>query len=162
MNLRFKKAGKNDLAVIAKLAESIWRKHYVTIITVEQIEYMLDKMYSFENLSKQMDEGHDFTVVYSDNLPIGYISLSSKDNENYFLHKFYVEVQDQGKGVGSQLLKHILDSLPKAKTIELTVNRKNYTAINFYFKNGFVIKAVEDFDIGNNYFMNDFVMIKRI
>jgi hypothetical protein len=44
----------------------------------------------------------------------------------------------------------------------LTVNRKNYKAINFYFKNGFTIKEIADFDIGNGFFMNDFIMIKKI
>ena len=36
---------------------------------------------------------------------------------------------------------------------------QNYKSINFYFKNGFVIERVADFDIGNNFVMNDFVMI---
>ncbi|MBK7966419.1 MAG: hypothetical protein IPK10_14825 [Bacteroidetes bacterium] len=41
----------------------------------------------------------------------------------------------------------------------MTVNRTNLKAINFYFKKGFTIEEVKDFDIGNNYFMNDFVML---
>lgn len=129
---------------------------------MEQIEFMLDKMYSSQSLLKQMDEGHEFTLVYDGERPIGYISISSNDGRNYFLHKFYVEVDDQGKGVGSQLFNFILNEMPDAESIELTVNRKNYKAINFYFKNGFVIKSFADFDIGNGYFMNDFVMIKKI
>ena len=39
------------------------------------------------------------------------------------------------------------------------VNRMNYKAVNFYFKSGFTIEKVADFDIGDGYFMNDFVMI---
>jgi len=160
--ISYKNAGKNDVPVIAILAERIWKKHYITVITAEQIEYMLHKMYSAENLSKQMEEGHAFTLVFMDDIPVGYISISTKDNVNYFLHKFYVEVSDQRKGIGTQFLDHILSSIPNAKSIELTVNRKNYTAINFYFKNGFIIKEIADFDIGNGYFMNDFVMLKKI
>ena len=49
----------------------------------------------------------------------------------------------------------------KPQTIRLQVNRMNYKAINFYFKHGFVIEKVADFDIGDGYFMNDFVMIWR-
>jgi ribosomal protein S18 acetylase RimI-like enzyme len=45
------------------------------------------------------------------------------------------------------------------KTIRLTVNRQNFKSINFYFKLGFKIEKVADFDIGNGYFMNDFVML---
>jgi ribosomal protein S18 acetylase RimI-like enzyme len=69
-----------------------------------------------------------------------------------------VEAQEQGKGVGAQLLEYILDSNKNLETLELTVNRQNYKAINFYFKSGFVIKEVADFDIGEGYWMNDFVM----
>ena len=162
MNLNFKKATKEDIPVIFQLADRIWRKYYPDIISVEQIEYMLKNMYSSENLLKQLNEGHEYTLVYSDKEPIGYISISTKDTKNYFLHKFYIEVEGQRKGIGSELFATILKQLKKAETIELTVNRKNYKAINFYFKNGFVIKEVADFDIGNGFFMNDFVMIKKL
>ena len=43
--------------------------------------------------------------------------------------------------------------------IRLQVNRQNFKAINFYFKAGFKIEKVADFDIGDGYFMNDFIMI---
>lgn len=162
MNLNYRKATEEDVKLIYQLADSIWRKHYITIITVEQIEFMLKTMYDKASLLKQMNEGHQFTLVYNGAEAIGYISISTKDSKNYFLHKFYVETEDQGKGVGSALFASILSEMPNAETIELTVNRKNYKAINFYFKNGFVIKEVADFDIGSGYFMNDFIMIKKL
>ena len=160
MNLKYKKAVADDIPVIAGLADRIWRKHYPDIITVEQIEYMLKNMYSSANLLKQMNEGHEYTLAYINEKPVGYISISTKDKRNYFLHKFYVEVEGQRKGIGSELFTHILQQLNTPGTIELTVNRKNYKAINFYFKHGFVIKEIADFDIGNGYFMNDFIMLK--
>ncbi len=162
MNITYKKAEKSDFKIIATLAEKIWRKHYITIITMEQIEYMLEKMYSEQKLLKQMEEGHSFTLVYLNRVPAGYISISTTDKQNYFIHKFYVDTDLQAKGIGTQFFKYIEQSLLNAKTFELAVNRENYTAINFYFKNGFVIKEVTDFEIGNNYFMNDFIMIKKI
>ncbi|MCW3070924.1 MAG: family N-acetyltransferase [Bacteroidetes bacterium] len=162
MKLSYKKAGKEEAALIAALAERIWKKHYSTIITRAQIEYMFEKMYSAGSLIRQMNEGHEFTLVYLDERPVGYISLSTKDHKNYFLHKFYVEADEQAKGIGTQLLGYIIASLKNPQSIELTVNRQNYKAVNFYFKNGFVIKEVADFDIGNGYFMNDFVMAKKI
>ena len=162
MKLEYRKAGRSDIGLIYQLAESIWRQHYITVITMEQIEYMLKNMYSQESLSKQMEEGHEFTLVYADGSPLGYISVSTKDHRNYFLHKFYVLMNKQGKGLGTQFFHHILEGIKGAETIELTVNRKNYKAINFYFKNGFTIKDVADFDIGNGYFMNDFIMVKKL
>lgn len=162
MNLKFRQATTDDVSLIGRLANSIWRKHYVDIIPPEQMDYMLNLMYSPDSLLKQISDGHKFTLVHNDETPIGYISLSTKDNKNYFLHKLYVEVDEQGKGIGSSLFTYILKEIPDAETIELSVNRQNYKAVNFYFKNGFVIKEVRDFGIGNGYFMYDFVMIKKI
>lgn len=162
MNLKFRKASKEDVELIAQLAERIWKKHYINLITMEQIDYMLEIMYSAKSLTKQMNEGHQFTLVYDENKPVGYISLNEVDGKNYFLHKFYVEVDDQGKGIGSKLFNYVLEQMPRAETIELFVNRENYKTINFYFKHGFVIKRIINQDIGEGFFMNDFVMIKKI
>jgi diamine N-acetyltransferase len=51
--------------------------------------------------------------------------------------------------------------IPDTSELRLTVNRKNFKAINFYFKNGFIIESVKDFDIGNGYLMEDFVMLRK-
>jgi ribosomal protein S18 acetylase RimI-like enzyme len=162
MNLKFKKATNADVSLIAQLAQSIWKKHYIAIITLEQIDYMLEMMYSSASLSKQLEEGHEFTLVYSDAKPIGYISLNTTDGKNYFLNKFYIEMDEQAKGVGSALFQYMLTKMPAAETIALYVNRENYKSINFYFKHGFIIKEVINNDIGNGFFMNDFIMIKKI
>lgn len=161
MKLVFKTAGPEHVQVIAQLADKIWRIHYPSIISIEQIEYMLKKMYSSEALLKQMELGHVFTLVYLNNLPLGYVSISTNDNKNYFLNKFYILVDEHKKGIGTKLFNYLLTQIKNAKTIELTVNRQNYKAINFYFKNGFTIKEITNFDIGDGYFMNDFVMIKK-
>ena len=161
MKITFKRATKQDIPLIAQLAGSIWKKHYISIITMQQIDYMLDKMYSSEKLFAEMSEGHIFTLVFEDVKPIGYISISTKNDENYFLHKFYIENNNHRKGIGSQLFEYALNQLNNPKKIQLTVNRQNFKAVNFYFKNGFVINEVVDFDIGNGYLMNDFVMVKN-
>lgn len=162
MALIYKKAAEKDIPVISQLAERIWKKHYVPIIGIQQVEYMLQKMYSSESVLKQMKEQQEYTLAYDDNIPVGYISVSTKEHTHYFLHKFYVDTEKQRKGIGSEFLGYLLQSLKTAQSIELTVNRKNFKAINFYFKMGFVIKEVADFDIGNGFFMNDFIMIKKI
>ena len=162
MNLIFKKATKEDVAVINGLAKRIWNKHYVNIITQAQIDYMLEEMYSIKNLTKQIEEGHEFTLVLNGEIPIGYISLESKDGKKYFLHKFYVEVDEHGKSIGSKLFEYVLTQMPTAESIELFVNRENFKSVNFYFKHGFTIDRTIDKDIGEGFFMNDFVMIKKI
>ena len=162
MEIKFRKADIGDIPVIAQLADAIWRKHYPSIISIAQIDYMLKEMYSQQALQEQMKEGHQFTLVYVNEIPSGYISVSSHDRRNYYINKFYVDVNEHRKGIGSLLLQHIIKQLPDAETFELAVNRENYKAVNFYFKNGFTIKHSFDLHIGNGFYMNDYMMEKKL
>lgn len=162
MSLSFKKATEKDIPIISDLAYRIWKIHYASINSKEQNDYMLEKIYSPNALRQQMQEQQQYSVIYDNDKPTGYMSVSTKDQKNYFLHKLYVEVTEHRKGIGVQALKYILETFPSLETMELTVNRQNYKAINFYFKHGFVIKEVADFPVGNNYFMYDFVMIATV
>ena len=67
----------------------------------------------------------------------------------------------QRGGIGHGVWALLRGLLPDMREMRLQVNRQNYKAINFYFKVGFVIERVADFDIGDGYFMNDFVMVYR-
>jgi diamine N-acetyltransferase len=155
------KADTGSVPIIAKLAHIIWNQHYPAIISQEQINYMLDLMYSDKSLVEQMTtKEHDFYLIERDGKNIGFISVSKiKEIESgYFLHKFYLDQNLAGKGTGT-LAHNELIKLLKPATIRLTVNRQNFKSINFYFKNGFKIEEVADFDIGNGYVMDDFVMV---
>ena len=157
------KAKTEDIPLIAKLANTIWHQHYPAIISMEQINYMLHLMYSDESLKEQMTKKqHDFYLIQQNALIIGFIAVSKIDavERCYFLHKFYLYQTLAGKGTGT-LAHNELIKLLNPSQISLTVNRQNYKSINFYFKNGFKIESVEDFDIGNGYVMNDFVMIYK-
>ena len=48
-----------------------------------------------------------------------------------------------------------------ATVLQLNVNRHN-TAKSFYEKLGFAVIKEEDIDIGSGYFMNDYIMEKRL
>jgi ribosomal protein S18 acetylase RimI-like enzyme len=146
------------------MADRIWKSYYVQIITMEQIEYMLNEFYSYDSMIQQMEEGQEFYLIEEENEELGFISISKKGNRNWFIHKFYIDVDKHSKNIGSRAFQSILDLIEtrdgKGETsIRLTVNRNNFQSINFYFKNGFKIEKVEDFDIGNGYYMNDFIMM---
>jgi ribosomal protein S18 acetylase RimI-like enzyme len=69
----------------------------------------------------------------------------------------------QGKGVGKFIIEHVIN-LVKSKNatiLRLNVNRCNKAKL-FYEKSGFVAVKTEDIDIGSGYFMNDYVMEKRL
>jgi ribosomal protein S18 acetylase RimI-like enzyme len=160
--LQLNKATHSDINRIADLAKLIWNQHYLSIIGQDQVNYMLDKIYNYESLLNQFSElNHLFFLISLNGKDIGFISISSRNEEDFFIHKFYVDQDCANTGIGTQILSQLEKKL-SPKTISLTVNRQNFKSINFYFKNNFKIKSVEDFDIGNGYVMNDFVMYKTL
>ena len=157
-----RKAGIDQIPVIAQLANQIWPIAYATVISQEQISYMLDLFYSQSALEKQITDGHHFIIIYDNDIPVGFSSYSQKNNTDhtiYRLHKLYVVITLHKKGYGKQLIQYIIDDikLKGATHLELNVNRNN-PARFFYSKLGFVITRTEDLDIGSNYFMNDYIM----
>ncbi|HTA63691.1 MAG TPA: GNAT family N-acetyltransferase [Bacteroidia bacterium] len=151
---------EKDFSAVEKLARIIWDKHYITIISQQQIDFMLGKMYSFEALKKQTEEGHNIYLIVNDNAEeVGFVSVSSDNEGNFWLHKFYILQQKQHIGLGSLVFKQLFNDLYQPNTIRLNVNRQNFKSVNFYFKLGFKIEKVNDLEVGNDYFMNDFVML---
>ena len=160
MSIRLQAATRADIPLITQLAYKIWHQHYVPIIGQEQVTYMLHKMYDAASLQEQMDaKGQRFYLIRDESArDLGFVSVSGETGPELFIHKFYIDQDIAGKGLGSQVFGLLLE-LYKPQLARLTVNRQNYKSINFYFKNGFVIEKVADFDIGEGYVMNDFVMV---
>ena len=156
--LQLTRAAVTDAELIADLAREIWQKHYPPIIGQEQVDYMLKLMYPKENIVREMNNGQHFHFIGSAERRVGYISWSFPAENELFIHKFYIDTAEQGRGIGKRTFTELLELHPKVKTIRLTVNRNNYKSINFYFRLGFVIEEVKDIDIGNGFFMKDFVM----
>lgn len=156
---RLRLADETNLEQIRQLATTIWHEHYIPIIGSAQVAYMLQLMYSEESLREQMTvKGHRFYLVETAEGVMGFISVHEQQPGDWFLNKFYILQNKAGRGLGTAVLKKTHELL-QPKKITLTVNRQNHKSINFYFKNGFIIDQVADFDIGQGYVMNDFVMI---
>lgn len=153
---------KSNLEEVQKLAEQIWKAHYPGIISDGQIDFMLKWFYSKPKLELDLLNGYDFRLIAINRTYIGYLSVLSSSESELFISKFYIDPNSQAKGVGSIVLNKLIDSYPFVSEIKLAVNRKNFKSINFYFKNGFVIESVGDFDIGSGYYMSDFIMKKSI
>ncbi len=155
---------KKDLKIIHDLANVIWPLVYDYMISKDQIDYMLDKMYSVSSLEKQMEEGDVFILLVEDEIPHGFASYRIHHNDlRVRLHKLYVHPAAQKNGWGLKMLSHIFEDgrSQGKKEIELNVNRNN-KSIGFYQHIGFVIEKSEDIEIGNGYQMNDYVMVKDL
>ena len=156
-------AGVKDIKIISELAQRIWNQHYLSIIGQKQVDYMLTLMYSAESLQEQIEKkNHQFYLILNqEKTSIGFISVNHEQDGNWFLNKFYIDQTLAAKGNGTLAFNALLEKI-NPLTLTLTCNRQNYKSINFYFKLGFKIERVADFDIGNNYVMNDFVMVLKV
>ncbi len=150
---------QNDIGKISELADVIWNQYYPSIIGQAQVDYMLNLMYSQKSLTEQLIvKKHSFYLINTGDLSIGFVSVNEEKNGEWFLNKFYINQTTAAKGIGEKAFTQ-LKQIIKPNKITLTVNRQNYKSINFYFKLGFKIERVADFDIGNGFVMNDFVMV---
>jgi GNAT superfamily N-acetyltransferase len=156
--VKLKEASINDIPVIAALAKLIWNQHYPEVIGQEQVNYMLEMMYSADALKEQIEQKkHRFFLIENDGKEVGFVSVNEVEKGEWFLNKFYIDQTLSAKGIGTSTFHKIL-KLISPKKITLTVNRGNYKTVNFYFKLGFKIEKTAVFDIGNGYVMDDFVM----
>jgi GNAT superfamily N-acetyltransferase len=153
----------SDVKLIHDLALIVWPQTYTDIISKEQIDFMMEMMYSESSLKLQMENGCHFLIIYDKDDPVGFASFQEIASSIYKLHKLYVLLSHQRKGTGRFFINFIINILKKrgAAALQLQVNRKN-KAKSFYEKLGFTIIQEADFDIGNGFFMNDYVMERNL
>lgn len=161
MIIQLQQATPGDILRISALATRIWRVHYPSIIGAAQVEYMLDLNYNPASLQRQFEAGQVFYLVMDGDEMLGFLSVSDQGEGRCFLHKFYLDNEKRGRGLGKTVFKHLLARYPGLRELRLTVNRQNYKSINFYFKIGFTIEKCVDIPIGEGYVMDDFQMLWR-
>lgn len=156
--LQYKKATYSDIPLLQELAHEIWRKCYACLLSPEQISYMLDLMYSFETIEKELKEGIIWEIVELNDKAIGFIAVTIADKRAK-LNKLYLKEVAQGKGFGQACLKHVFEISRSHKVgdLYLHVNKSNVTAVKAYEKAGFERIDSNIFDIGNGYFMDDYI-----
>lgn len=150
---------------IRDIAEKTWWPAYREILTAEQIRYMLDTIYSRDNIHHQLQSGSQtYLLLIEEGQVVGFAAFSPReeDPDIYKLHKLYCLPETQGKGYGRLLLEAVSKQVAKAgkHILELNVNRHN-KAKSFYEKMGFSVAYEEDIPIGP-YWMNDYVMRREV
>jgi ribosomal protein S18 acetylase RimI-like enzyme len=162
--LTIRRATSADITTIQHLTSIIWPATYSSILSRDQIEYMLELMYSSESLRRQMEDlHHHFILCYDGDEAVGFASFSDLGENVFKLHKIYVLPDRQGRGIGRFMIDYIIAEIRQkgAVALDLNVNRQN-PARFFYERLGFTIIREEDIDIGKGYWMNDYVMRKLI
>lgn len=159
--ITFKKTVEEDIPLIRTLAEQSWKNAYLDIISLEQVEYMLQKMYSAEEiLSHLKNPNYHYFIIEEDSIPAGFIGFENHyEDHTTKLHRIYLLKEFKGKGMGKSALQFLKDRVKEAsdERIILNVNKSN-NAQKMYESQGFKVYDEGVFDIGNGYVMDDYLM----
>lgn len=155
-------ATAKDAVLIRTLAQEAFYATYREILSPEQLDYMFDWMYSIKSIHDQMNNGHVYYIGYCEDRPFGYVSIEKEEEDLFHLQKIYILPAMQGYGGGRYLFESAVEVIRSLHPdtpcrMELNVNRYN-KALHFYERMGMRIARQGDFDIGNGYYMNDYIM----
>ena len=163
MNITFEQViTKEQIKVLADTANIVWHDAFKEILTLKQIEYMIEKFQSFQALSQSINEnGYKYYLIKTGDNIAGYTGLH-EENGKMFLSKLYILKEYRGKQIASKTFDFIEDLAVKKnlKSVWLTVNRNNKHAIDVYKHKGFVVIREQVADIGNGFVMDDYVFEK--
>ena len=137
MQLTYQPVTDADIEALAVLATEIWHEFFPGIISVEQVDYMVEQFQSAPALRRQLAEGYRYELVYADGEPIGYIGVHPEE-DLLFLSKLYLKKQYRGRGCGGKMIAHAAAQGYPAAVLE-TLSREN---VPMYLHFGFFLKQV--------------------
>jgi len=160
--IELRRARRDELPEVQRLAGVIWRAHYPGIVTHAQIDYMLEIGYALPVLEGFLD-GNDrgLELASVDGRLAGFAAwYVAADRAAAKLDKLYVVQSLQRMGVGGRLMGRVADLARDAgaSVLVLNVNKHNIQAIRAYEKHGFAIREAAVVDIGGGFVMDDYVM----
>lgn len=163
--ISIRRATTADTSLIRALAEEVFPATYSPLLPEGQVDYMMQWMYSEESLQRQMAEGHTYYIASTDEVPCGYLSVEEQGQKLFHLQKIYILPAYQGRGIGEALFRqavaHVQQFGVLPATLELNVNREN-RAVGFYLRMGMHRARTVDVEIGEGFYMNDYIMALSI
>ncbi len=156
----YRQAVSEDIPGIQALARRIWEEAYNEILSKEQIDYMLEMMYSEKVLNEELSGGVVWDIILESGKPCGYLSYSSGEDNSVKISKIYIEKDFRGKTIAGDSIRRVVQYAARKGNyyVFLTVNKNNKRAIRAYEKSGFTITKSVVTDIGNGFVMDDYIM----
>ena len=154
----------DQIEAVAKMAELIWREHYLPILGEAQVSYMLEHLQSQEKISEDVfDKRSHYFMIQAAGRSVGYTAIEWHEAD-LFVSKLYLLQETRGKGYAYQTMLEFI-KLAKEQNLavlSLTVNKDNDVAIQFYEKLGFdrIDEVVSP--IGNGFVMDDYIYQYKI
>jgi 8-oxo-dGTP diphosphatase len=150
---------EQDFATVGYLSEQILHETYDGKIKPEQINYMMS-YFSLQEIEKNIGKkGFKYQLIFFNGEIVGFYSycpakyFRADMGDGTYLSKLYLLKFAHGNRISTR----VLDSL--RRPVCLTVERDNTQAVNVCKHCGFKITESVSTDIGNGYYMEDFLMV---
>ena len=147
-----------DIERMSRMATEILRDYYDPIIGKEQNDYMLALFQSPEGIRDQLSRGYRYYFVIVDGADAGFTAFYPRADGVMYLSKIYLCKTHRGKVYSRKIINFIVDEAKKEglSAIELNVNKHN-PSVGPYESLGFKRIRSEKNDIGNGFYMDDYV-----
>ena len=92
---------QEQLKQLADLADVIWHEYFVSLLSKEQIDYMVEKFQSYDAIDRAIkEEGYTYFLAYEEQTLIGYMGVKLEE-KRLFLSKLYLRKDKRGQGLAS-------------------------------------------------------------
>ncbi|PBJ15996.1 GNAT family N-acetyltransferase [Flavobacterium sp. ACN6] len=158
--LKIKKASINDITVLQAIGRQTFSETFADVNSEENMIKYLNESFASEKLSLELSNSNShFYLAELDDKVIGYLKLNTGDaqtekqeNNALEIERIYVAKEFHGKKIAQALYAQAMQTASEvnASYIWLGVWEKNFRAVSFYTKNGFVQFNTHIFKLGND------------
>lgn len=136
--LEFKQADMNDIDVLIDIYNSAFYDDYLRY--GECPAYGRSK----ESMEQSLKD-YPKILAYENNEPVGLISYKDEGQGKYYIGCLAVKKSEQGRGIGTALMKHFMNEYPDWNELTLVTPKDKESNIRFYTERfGFDIVGEED------------------
>jgi ribosomal protein S18 acetylase RimI-like enzyme len=157
--IEIKRISLNEADRLQSIGKRTFAETFSSVNSEENMKEYLDKRFSIKKLIEELSDQHsEFYFALIDNKVAGYLKINFgpaqteiKDDNAVEIERIYVLKDFHGQQVGQKLFEKALDisRQKNADHVWLGVWEKNYRALRFYQKNGFVVFDTHIFKLGN-------------
>lgn len=159
-NLTIRAVTENEIAELQNIGRQTFIETFAHVNTEENMRNYLESGFSFEKLKREIQDVNSeiYFAVRNDEI-VGYLKVNFgssqteiKDENSVEIERIYVLQSFHGKKVGKLLFEKAVEIAHRkhADYIWLGVWEKNYRAIEFYKKNGFIEFGKHVFRLGDD------------
>ena len=142
---------ESDAERLHDLLTTSWRETYTGLLPADLIRDAEDVWHSTETLRRQMKNR---TVLFAgckrDGRMLGMIRGAMVDTSTLRVFQLYVRASEQGKGIGTELLRYARASFPDARKLVVDVTKGNEKGLRFFERYGFTFVSESTLKLGSS------------